>query len=96
MQIHFKCKMERNIYATFWAVTLCVVLTMAQTIKEYNMDEFATCGRTLNVDDTGIRLIGRGNAAPSIHPQNALFTFNLYIPVMMVATRFKLRWSLWI
>lgn len=33
-----------------------------------SMDELSTCGRTLNVDDSGIRLIGRGNAAPSNPP----------------------------
>lgn len=32
------------------------------------MDELATCSRTISVDDSGVRLNGRGNTAPSNPP----------------------------
>ena len=32
------------------------------------MDEKATCGRTVFVDDSGVRLNGRGHASPSQPP----------------------------
>ncbi|GFR61945.1 hypothetical protein ElyMa_001858600 [Elysia marginata] len=34
----------------------------------YDMDKLSTCGRTVFVDDSGVRLNGRGNVAPSQPP----------------------------
>ena len=37
-----------------------------------DMDEKATCGRTVYVDDSGVQLNGRGNVAPSNPPTECI------------------------
>ncbi|KAH9496337.1 hypothetical protein Btru_010647 [Bulinus truncatus] len=49
-------------------ICLLVMVHGANSQRDYDMDELATCGRTINVDDNGIRLIGKGNTAPSNPP----------------------------
>ncbi|XP_012945807.1 uncharacterized protein LOC101845973 [Aplysia californica] len=52
-----------------WLVCLMVLgAGLATAQKTYDMDEFATCGRTVIVDDSGVRLQGRGNTSPSNPP----------------------------
>ncbi|XP_013064322.2 uncharacterized protein LOC106053327 [Biomphalaria glabrata] len=55
----------KNIH-NFIGIFLLIHWTTGQ--REYDMDELATCGRTINVDDSGVRLNGRGNTAPSNPP----------------------------
>ncbi|RUS77105.1 hypothetical protein EGW08_015121 [Elysia chlorotica] len=53
-------------------ILMCLVSLIsfadAQIPKGYDMDEFATCGRTVNVDDSGVRINGRGHVSPSQPP----------------------------
>ncbi|CAL1539905.1 unnamed protein product [Lymnaea stagnalis] len=60
-----KAKVMSIIFSLWLLMWVDVV---GQTVREYDMDEYATCGRTLNVDDNGVRLNGRGNTAPSNPP----------------------------